>query len=120
MVTIENHGRTVWNFTVNETTQSEHYGATLVERYRLVLGDSEDRKLNGQLNTFRFEGDPRDHEPTLEQQRAPAPVVEITADQFHEIFPEGSWNLQTLDTLIEKREVTITGRPRKRTPKMAA
>ena len=116
-IKLENLGRRVWHFPVVEMRE-----ATPVERYRVVLGDSADRKLFADdkqivnetlvpVNAWRDGWEPhvgKDGRPNTVEVFQPSPIVHIDAEQFAgEVFPKGSHNRKVLDSLIASGDVRL-------------
>lgn len=118
-VTLKNQTRTRWDFPVIEMRDTQH-GLTAVERYRVPLGGSSNAQIEVQKPDGRWKRErnvtivPRDayddgwdFHNILQYQ--PAPVVEMTIEQFAEqVFPPGSHNRAILDKLLGSGDFEIS------------
>ncbi len=130
MIKLENRTRTPYHFPVIEERPTGNGDEWLpVERYRVVLGNSDDAQLDVEdpsepggtrrvPNEIEVPADAWDTEwsPHTEGPDGinrvvvftPAPVVHLNVEQFTtEVFPKGSANRRTLDSLIARGDVRL-------------
>lgn len=117
-IKIENKGRTVYHFPVTDE-QDTPQGPVVIERYRVVLGDSADAQLKtaDPNNPKRIKLVPNaarvpenaltdGWEPSKTAIHMPAPEVTMTVEQFaEEVFPRGSVARGVIDSLIAEGTV---------------